>query len=296
MSKKTPKNIIEEEKDASLEAEAMVSESDEATQAEINLDENAEEALTAETGADAEQATPAELAAVSEDTETAKELNEKAKTAKKVVVKAAPKKTRSAKYQKHVEMVEKGTYYKLEEALELVRKLSISKYDGSVELHIRLNAKRAKGSTESSRGLFHLPHGSGKEKKVVILTEDKIEEISKTKKIDFDIALASPELMPKVARIAKILGPKGKMPDPKSGTVTADPEKTIAEINSGKVEYRIDSTNNVHQIIGKVSWSTEKLAENAKAALTSLPKARIAGVFLTASVAPSVPVDLAIIK
>lgn len=296
MPKKTTKNQLEEEKDAQQQAEAMTSESSEASEAEINIDENAEEGFAVEESTDSNQVTPAEVAAISEDTESAKELNKKAKPAKKVVVKVAPKKTRSAKYLKHVEMVEKGKLYNLEEAIELVKKLSISKYDGSVEIHVRLNAKKAKGSTESSRGIFHLPHGSGKEKKVVVLTEDKIEEIAKTKKIDFDIALASPELMPKVARIAKILGPKGKMPDPKAGTVTTDTDKTIAEINSGKVEYRIDSTNNVHQLIGKVSWSTEKLLENAKAVLGSLPKNRMASVFFTASVAPSVPVDLSVIK
>lgn len=301
---KEPKNVLDEEKSAEIESEVLSKESDEVSEAEINLDEQAEKSLVVEQGADTDQAESAEEAAITTDNETSRAINDKPaakpkkETAKKDTTKKASKKTktRSAKYLKHAEQVEKGKFYNLEEAIELVKKLTMTKYDGAVELHIRLSAKKTKGSTESSRGLFHLPHGSGKSRKIIILDEAKIEEISKTKKIDFDVALASPELMPKVARIAKILGPKGKMPDPKSGTVTADAKKTIEEINSGKVEYRVDSTNNIHQIVGRVSWEDIKLAENIKAVLGSLSKGRLNAVYLTASVAPSVPLDLSFLK
>ncbi|HUD20647.1 MAG TPA: hypothetical protein VMQ44_01100, partial [Candidatus Saccharimonadales bacterium] len=289
-------------KSAELESEVLNKESDEVSEAEINLDEEAEKSLVVEQGADADRAESAEEAAIHEEKSEA--LNPKSETSpksegSKSKTKISSKKkvkTRSAKYLKHAEQVEKGKLYNLEEAIELVKKLTMTKYDGAVELHIRLSAKKAKGSTESSRGLFHLPHGSGKSRKIIILDEAKIEEIAKTKKIDFDVALASPELMPKVAKIAKILGPKGKMPDPKSGTVTSDPKRTIEEINSGKVEYRVDSTNNIHQIVGRVSWENTKLAENIKAVLGSLSKGRMNAAYLTASVAPSIPLDLSFLK
>ena len=168
----------------------------------------------------------------------------------------------------------------------------MSKFDGSVEIHLRLNQKKAKGSTESSRGVVYLPHGTGKDKKVVVLDEKMISEIAKTKKLDFDICIASPALMPDVAKIAKILGPQGKMPDPKSGTVTNDPNKVITEIQGGKTEYRVDASGIVHQIVGKVSWDEAKLAENAKAVMAIYPKSRLNSAFVTASIAPSIPLDL----
>ncbi len=98
--------------------------------------------------------------------------------------------------------------------------------------------------------------------------------------------------MPKVAKIAKILGPVGKMPDPKSGTVTTDPKKVIEEIRGGKTEYKVDSSGIVHQIIGKISWDESKLAENAKVVMAIYPKSRLNSVFVTASIAPSIPLDL----
>ena len=301
MPKKQSKNPIEEEKNSAAEAEALAVESDEASAAEINIDEEAEKALVVEEGANAEAAMPAEVAAISTGSETAKAINKKstkasAKSPKKADGPKVKKTGRSAKYKKANEHVEAGKLYALTEAIELVKKTSYSKFDGSVELHLKLTKKKAKGSTESSKGTFHLPHGSGKQKNIIILDEAKIELIAKTKKLDFDVALASPELMPKVAKIAKILGPKGKMPDPKSGTVTTDPKKTIEEINSGKVEYRIDASNNVHQLVGKVSWDTTKLEDNIQAILGSMPKSKIAAAYVTASMSPSVTLDLAFLK
>jgi len=295
--KKESKNPIEEEKISAEQAEVMSSESEEASQDVQILDENAEQALVAEEGTDANQAVPAEVAAISEQTESAEALDKKStKKTKKEDKPATKKSRRSAKFLKTKEKVEAGKLYKMDEAIELVKELSMSKYDGAVEAHVHMNKKKAKGSTESSKGTFHLPNGSGKERNIVILTEEKIEEIAKTKKIDFDIAIATPALMPKVAKIAKILGPKGKMPDPKSGTVTDKPEEAIKEINSGKVEYRIDAGDNIHQMIGRVSWDNAKLLENLNAIFASLPKARIAGAYLVPSVGPSVPLDLTLLK
>lgn len=299
MPKMPSNNPVETEKQAELEAEAMAVENSEPSAAEQNIDEEAEKALVVEEGADAETAMPAEVAAIHTDNESAKAVNKKVtkeKPKKAEGAKTVKKTGRSAKYKEARVHVETGRLYPLDEVIELVKKTSYSKFDGGVELHLKLTKKKAKGSTESSKGVFQLPHGSGKERVVIVLDEAKIEAIAKTKKIDFDVALASPELMPKVAKIAKILGPKGKMPDPKSGTVTTDTKKTIEEINSGKVEYRIDASNNLHQLVGKVSWDGTKLAENIQAILSSMPKSKIAAAYVTASMSPSVALDLSGLK
>lgn len=288
---------IAEEMVSETQSEAMPHHSHEASidASATDMDEEAEKATTVEESADASEAAPAELVAISSETESAKELND-SKTKKSPKPESKSKKQRSAAYLSAKKLVEIGKLYSLEEGIETVKKTSLAKFDAAVELHIKLTVKKSKGSTESSKGTFHLPHGTGKNKKIVILTEELIDEIAKTKKIDFDVALATPALMPKVAKIAKILGPKGKMPDPKSGTVTSDPEKAIAEINSGRAEYRIDSTNNIHQMVGRVSWETTKLMENINAALSSFPKSRLARVFLTSSMGPSVVIDTTYLK
>ncbi|QQG50027.1 MAG: 50S ribosomal protein L1 [Candidatus Berkelbacteria bacterium] len=292
-------NPVELEKDSEREAEGLSRHHSEASidEAASSPDEEAEKGLAAEEGADVDADIPAEIAAINTDNEIAKELNEPAtkkgakKTeSKKVVSKKA--KLRSKKYHQAKNQVEAGKRYPLDEAVTLVKKVSLSKFDGSIEVHLKLIKKKGKVVSESPKGLFHLPHGSGKQKNIIVLDENKIEEIAKTKRIDFDIALASPELMPKVGKIAKILGPKGKMPDPKSGTVTNDPKKTIEEINAGKVEYRIDAQNQVHQIVGKVSWDDAKLLENIRAIFATLPKSRIETAHLSASISPSVSIDL----
>lgn len=309
---KTINQPVEEEKLAQVEAEIMPRHSAEASFDESagNVDEEAEKETAVEEGADLDQAIPAEVAAIHVGNESAMALNkaEPSKLERKKEAKAErqaaksekiaatkeveSKSRRSKKYLAARAKVEPGKLYQLPEALTLIKELSMTKFDGSVEIHLRLNKKKAKGSTESSRGVVHLPHGTGKEKKVVVLDEKMIDEIAKTKKMDFDICIASPELMPKVAKIAKILGPKGKMPDPKSGTVTNDPKKVMEEIKSGKTEYRVDASGIVHQIIGKVSWEDAKLADNAKVVMAIYPKSRLNSAFVTASIAPSIPLDL----
>jgi len=283
------------EKAAEKEAQALTNVGDEASLATQNLDEEAEKTEIAQEAADVNVTTPIEVAAISETNESAEDLNKDAIKEVKTAQKSSSANTKSRRSPKHIkasEQIEKGKLYKLAEAIELIKKASYSKFDGSIELHLNLTKKKAKGSTESTRGIFHLPHGSGKTKKIVILDEAKIEEIAKSKKIDFDIAIATPEIMPKVGKVAKILGPRGMMPDPKSGTVTTDPKKAIAEIESGKVEYRIDSHNNIHQIVGKCSWESGKVEENIKAILASFPATKIASAYLTATMAPSAMLDL----
>lgn len=304
MPKKNPTNPIEEEKLAAADAEGLASESAEASQAVENLDEEAEKGLIVEEAADTNEEIPAELSAIHDDNESARDasgdeptvVKKTKKTAEKAAKPAAKKAVRSKKYLEAKTHIEAGKRHSIDEAIALLKKISATKFDSAIELHLKLNKKKAKGGTESSRGIFHLPHGSGKNQKIIILDEAKIDEIAKTKKIDFDVALATPELMPKVAKIAKILGPKGKMPDPKAGTVTTDAKKTIDEINSGKVEYRVDSSNNVHQMIGRVSWPEANIQANAQAIFSSLPKAKIAAAYLTASMSPSVTLDLSFLK
>lgn len=319
---KTINQPVEEEKQAQAEAEILPQLSTEASldASAKNTDENAEVETSVEEAADLDQVIPAEIAAIHVGNESAAELNkagpgsiEKSKLERKKSAKASRLATKSEKVASSVKRslaggasksrhskrllaakakIELGKLYQLPEAISLIKELSISKFDGSVEIHLRLNKKKTKGSTESTRGIITLPHGTGKDRKIVVLNEKIIDEIAKTKKINFDIAIASPELMPKVAKIAKILGPRGLMPDPKSGTVSNDPDKVIAEIKGGKTEYKVDASGIIHQIVGRVSWEEAKLAENAKAVLALYPKSRVNSAFMTASIAPSIPLDL----
>src|SRR3989344_5877285 len=314
---KTINEPVEEEKLAQAEAEIMPHHATEASADEAagNVDEQAEVETSTEEGEDLDQTLPAEVSAIKVGNESATDLNkketehEKSKLERKKEAKAErlaaklekiaeskeeheAKSRHSKKFLAAKAKVEPGKLYQMAEALAIIKELSVSKFDGSVEIHLRLNKKKAKGSTESSRGIVHMPHGTGKDKKVIVLDEKMIDEIAKTKKLDFDICIASPELMPQVAKIAKILGPKGKMPDPKSGTVTNDPKKVVEEIKSGKTKYRVDASGIVHQIIGKVSWEDTKLAENAKVVMAIYPKSRLNSAFVTASIAPSIPLDL----
>ena len=169
--------------------------------------------------------------------------------------------------------------YSPAEALELVKKTSKTKFDSSVEAHCKLGIDPAK-SDQAVRGTVSFPHGTGKTKKIaafvdagsetaaqeagadIVGSELLIDEIASSSKIDFEVAIATPAMMSKLAKIAKILGPKGLMPNPKSETVTTDVRKTIAELKRGKVTFKNDDTGNVHVALGKVSFDTQKLLEN----------------------------------
>lgn len=198
-------------------------------------------------------------------------------------------KIRSKKYQEAKVQIEPKERYELDKAIELVKKTSTTKFDGNIELHVRLLAKS--GKPEQVRGLIKYPFSTGKKVSVVILDEKMIDEIASSGKADFDIALATPALMSKVAKLAKILGPKGKMPNPKAGTITADPEKTKAELEGGQTEYKTDSYGIIHQVIGKVSAKTEELEENFKTIMAVLPTEKIKSINLCATMGPSVKVQ-----
>ena len=180
--------------------------------------------------------------------------------------------------------------YKLEEAVAVLKKLPKAKFDESVELHIRLGID-PKQSDQIVRGAIALPHGIGKTRKVAVVAkgekvkeaeaagadaagaEDLIEKISKGW-MDFDVLVATPDAMKDLAKLGKILGPKGLMPNPKSGTVTFDIAKTVKELKAGRVEYKNDTFGIVHSIIGKVSFDEQKIVENARAFIDAILKAK----------------------
>ena len=198
------------------------------------------------------------------------------------------------KTKRNVEMMEKfdkSKTYSKEEALKLVKELSSAKFDESVEFVVRLNLD-VKKAEQQLRGAIVLPHGTGKTKKVLVLAKgeqakaaeaagadfvgdtDMIEKISEENWFDFDVIVATPDMMPLLGKIGKVLGPKGLMPNPKTGTVTTDVEKAVTDIKKGRVEYRTDKFGNVHAIVGKVSFDEAKLVENLNSFLDTIMKSK----------------------
>ena len=181
--------------------------------------------------------------------------------------------------------------YESKEAMELLEKLPKAKFDETVELHVKLGVD-SKHADQQVRGTVVLPHGTGKTLKVLVFAkgdkakeaeaagadfvgaEELIPKIEKENWFDYDVIVATPDMMGVVGRLGKVLGPKGLMPNPKSGTVTMDVAKAIAEIKSGKVEYRLDKTNIIHLGFGKVSFGTEKLVENYQTIMEAIIKAK----------------------
>ena len=195
------------------------------------------------------------------------------------------------KYQEAVKLIEKGKLYEAKEALELIEKMPKANFDETVELHVKLGVD-SKHAEQQVRGTVVLPNGTGKTLKVLVFAKgDKAKEaeeagadfvgaeelIPKREKenwFDYDVIVATPNMMGVVGRLGKILGPKGLMPNPKSGTVTMDVAKAIQEIKSGKVEYRLDKTNIIHLGFGKVSFGADKLEENYKTVIDAIIKAK----------------------
>lgn len=188
--------------------------------------------------------------------------------------------------------VEKNKSYDVTEAIKVLKSLKPRKFDESVDLVLKLNID-AKKTDQNIRGSFVLPNGTGKTKRVLVVTktkaaeageadycgaEDMIEKIEKENWFDFDTMIATPDMMPLLGKLGKVLGPKGLMPNPKTGTVTLDVVKAINEVKAGRVEYRTDSFGNIHGIIGKVSFSEEDLLANLDAFVSHIIKLRPASV------------------
>ena len=200
-------------------------------------------------------------------------------------------KKRSKKYEEAFSKVEKGKVYSKEEAVKLVKETSISKFDGSIEVAMRLNLDTKKAD-QQLRGAIVLPKGTGKTVRVLVIAKgenaakakeagadyvgdvDMIEKIEKENWFDFDTMIATPDMMPLLGKIGRVLGPRGLMPNPKTGTVTLDVVKAINEVKAGRVEYRTDSYGNVHGIIGKASFSEEDLLENLNAFVSAILKVK----------------------
>ncbi len=197
----------------------------------------------------------------------------------------------SKRYAESVKLVDKTKEYEIKEAIEIIEKMPKTKFDETVELHVKLGVD-SKHADQQVRGTVVLPNGTGKTQKVLVFAkgpkaeeaekagadyvgaEELIPKIQNENWFDYDVVVATPDMMGVVGRLGKVLGPKGLMPNPKSGTVTMDVTKAINEIKSGKVEYRLDKTNIIHLGFGKVSFGTDKLVENYETIINAIIKAK----------------------
>lgn len=201
---------------------------------------------------------------------------------------ASKKDPHGKKYRAAIKDLDLKSLYSKEEAIELAKKTSYTSFDGSVEVHIKL-------SVQNQRGVITLPSGTGRERTIAAATSENIDDMVKAieaGKLDFDILLATPDVMAKLAKVARILGPKGLMPNPKSGTVTADIDGAKKEFNSGRIEYKQDKGGVIHRAIGKVSFDSAKLVLNLDTLLAALPAPKIESITLSATMGPGIKVAL----
>ena len=198
---------------------------------------------------------------------------------------------RGKRYQEASKLVDRTKVYEAKEALDIIEKMPKTKFDQTLELHVKLGVD-SKHADQQVRGTVVLPNGTGKEVKVLVFAKgDKLKEaekagadfvggeelipkIEKENWFDYDVVVATPDMMGVVGRLGRVLGPKGLMPNPKSGTVTMDVKKAISEIKSGKVEYRLDKNNIIHLAFGKISFGTDKLLENYEKIIEAIIKAK----------------------
>ena len=198
---------------------------------------------------------------------------------------------RGKNYQESAKLLERSKLYDVDEAFELLVKAAKAKFDETVEVHVRLGVD-SRHADQQVRGAIVLPHGTGKSVKVLVFAkgdkateaeaagadfvgaEELVQKIQTENWFDFDVVVATPDMMGLVGRIGRVLGPKGLMPNPKAGTVTMDITKAVADIKAGKIEYRLDKTNIIHCPMGKVSFGKEKLVENFNTLLGAIIKAK----------------------
>lgn len=225
-------------------------------------------------------------------------------------------KFRGKNYKTQCEKIEKGKLYSKEEAVQLIKELSHTKFDASVEVAMNLNLD-VKKADQQLRGALQLPNGTGKVSRVVVIAKgefatmaknagadhvgdlDLLEKIQKENWFDFDVMIATPDMMPILGRYGKLLGPKGLMPNPKTGTVTTNVDKAVRDAKAGRVEYRTDSYGNIHGIIGKCSFSEEKLLENLNVFVGTILRSKpstvkgefVKSISLSATMSPSVKID-----
>ena len=221
------------------------------------------------------------------------------------------------KYVEASKLVDKSKSYELKEAIKLVKQTSITKFDASIEIAMNLNIDTKKAG-EQLRGSIVLPNGTGKTSKILVIAKGEaaeaakeagatyvgelelIEKIEKENWFDFDIIIATPEMMPALGKIGKVLGPKGLMPNPKTGTVTITPAKVVEDVKKGMIEYRADSFGNIHSILGKVSFAENALEENLTYFINTIIKSKpvsvkgplIKNVTISTTMGPGIKVSL----
>lgn len=224
---------------------------------------------------------------------------------------------KSKRYIANLEQIDKNKSYDIEEAIKLVKATSNSKFDATLEVAMNLNLD-VKKADQQLRGAVVLPHGTGKTKKILVLAKgdqakaakeakadyvgdvDMINKIEQENWFDFDVIIATPEMMPALGKIGKLLGPKGLMPNPKTGTVTTDVVRAIEETKKGKVNYRTDSFGNVHGIFGKASFDDDKLIENLKAFVNVILRAKpttakgiyVKNISISSTMGPGIKLDI----
>ena len=216
------------------------------------------------------------------------------------------------------EMIESAKNYEMDEAVALVKQVATAKFDETIELHIRLGVD-SRHADQQVRGAIVLPNGTGKENRILVFAkgdkakeaedagadyvgaEDMMEKIQKENWMEFDAVVATPDMMGVVGRLGKILGPRGLMPNPKTGSVTMDVEKAVSDLKAGKVEYRLDKSNIIHVVVGKASFTFEALKENVETLLEAVRKAKPAAakgqyfrsVAITSTMSPSIKIAVA---
>lgn len=226
-------------------------------------------------------------------------------------------KKRSKKYVEALAKVEKGKAYTVDEAVKLVKETSTTKFDGSVEVAIRLNVDTKKAD-QQLRGAIVLPKGTGKTTRVIVIAKgeaatkakeagadyvgdvDLLQKIEKENWFDFDTMIATPDMMPLLGKLGRVLGPKGLMPNPKTGTVTVDTKKAVEDVKKGRVEYRTDTYGNVQVIVGKVSFDEKALMENIKAFVALILKSKpatvkgtyVKNISISSTMGPGIKVDI----
>ena len=224
---------------------------------------------------------------------------------------------RSKKYVEASNKIDRTKAYTLEEAIKLVKETSITKFDSSVELALRLNLDTKKAD-QQLRGAVVLPNGTGKTKRVLVIAKgeaanaakeagadyvgdmDYIEKIEKENWFEFDTMIATPDMMPQLGKIGRVLGPKGLMPNPKTGTVTMDTKTAVEDVKKGRVEYRTDSYGNVHVLVGKSSFDEAKLVENVRAFVSLILKTKpstvkgkyVLNISVSSTMGPGVKIDV----
>jgi len=198
---------------------------------------------------------------------------------------------RSKRYKEAASLVDKTKLYPLKEAAKLVKKTSTSTFDGTVEIHINLSLQAINNKPEY-RGNVILPHGTGKKINVAIADDELLKKLE-AGKIEFDLLVAHPSMMAKLAKYARVLGPKGLMPNPKTGTVSTEPEKRAKELSQGEVNFKTEPGNPVlHLGIGKVSFTEDQIIENIRALILAIGKNKLAKATLTSTMGPGIKLDL----